>query len=499
MSQILKINSAGGTQVEPGNPHEESPSGDSSAGAEYLQAPNSSAPTTTNKQTNTITDKTTDTTNKAVGDLAALFEDAARIRTTGESASEGSLRLTTGAEESDSSEDGNVTVLVGPSAANKDVEDEAGKGLAKKKKLSGAQRKKLRKMRLTAEKVAPQETPKGASEPTPVPTGKRIRSPQEESAEAATKKRKSFLTSGKTKSSNLKPNEVSKQNSGGSKKEGRSLTTKSDNLPSTSGKGDLSKVRPSLKRKATVESGKKPPSYAKVAKKQQREELCFGVIDSKNATGKIPEEHRPAIEELVNTKIMEHVLDKGDECDEIQILSCSYARGILMLQLASNKCVSTLARLVKDVPTPWEGGKLDLVRKRDIPELTKASFFLKGWGSKLPPRKVLDVLGNQNKGLQTGKWEIFHREENQGGTLFVVGIDNESLEKLKEMKGRAFFVSTAVYIKIGKVPIGRTAGKDDAAKEGATKEGSEAAAAPQQAEEEAGDTITSSQEDRLLA
>lgn len=58
--------------------------------------------------------------------------------------------------------------------------------------------------------------------------------------------------------------------------------------------------------------------------------------------------------------------------------------------------------------------------------------------------------------LTIKKLNIFQCEECQDGTLFVVGVDRDCMARLTKTEGRLFIVSKALYIKVGKTPIGKT-------------------------------------------
>lgn len=168
-----------------------------------------------------------------------------------------------------------------------------------------------------------------------------------------------------------------------------------------------------------------------------------------------------------------------------------------MMRLTSGACAATLTELVEKINSPWDGAKLKLVEKKNIPKLTKATFYVKGWGCKFTSKRILDIIGNQNKGLEVDKWEIFHREEDQNGTLFVVGIDRLSLATLAKSKGMAFFVSKAIFFKMGKSLIGGGS-ETGTTVEAAAPSGQRPEDASVPDSREAGPSITNSQEDRLL-
>ncbi|XP_059226979.1 uncharacterized protein LOC131998552 [Stomoxys calcitrans] len=194
-----------------------------------------------------------------------------------------------------------------------------------------------------------------------------------------------------------------------------------------------------------AENGKEPPSYARVARKHNRDELTYVVINIGCASGRFPPDHRSQVEDQVNDRIFEHVWNSV-ESPPIQMMSCEFRGDIFTLRFASAECIDTVKQLVRGIHAPWEGAKLDQMRKMDS---------IKGWGSKFATERMLGFLGKQNEGLVAEKWEVFHREEKEEGTLFVVGIDQVSVTSLAKTKGMMHYGSKAFLFKIGKTRICR--------------------------------------------
>ncbi|XP_061400026.1 uncharacterized protein LOC133335742 [Musca vetustissima] len=103
--------------------------------------------------------------------------------------------------------------------------------------------------------------------------------------------------------------------------------------------------------------------------------------------------------------------------------------------------------------------KLKLVRKKDIPQLQKATVFVRG--SDIDKERMLEVFSLQNKTLHVMEWEVFHGEEKEDGTLLVLGLGRSSRASLAKLKGKAHYVSNALYYKIGKARIGDDEANDN--------------------------------------
>lgn len=120
-------------------------------------------------------------------------------------------------------------------------------------------------------------------------------------------------------------------------------------------------------------------------------------------------------------------------------MNCRLRGNITWIDFILYLKVEVLGKLVKGIPFPWEGTKLRLVRKEDVPGVIKATFFIQGWSSKFDWNTMLEVSGLQNKTLNVKTWEVSHWKDREHDTLLVIGLDNF-----------AVYASKAVFFKLGK-------------------------------------------------
>lgn len=66
--------------------------------------------------------------------------------------------------------------------------------------------------------------------------------------------------------------------------------------------------RPLRKRNLDGGEGKTPPSYANVARREYREDLCYAVIDTSSPTEKIPEAQRRVVGDAVKNATLGYVM-----------------------------------------------------------------------------------------------------------------------------------------------------------------------------------------------
>lgn len=371
---------------------------------------------------------------------------------------------------SNSSDEANDTVVANTETNNtvEEVSAEVAKLTVWTKKTSGAQRrnvaKRNRKLKPKVEIFINKNMQnvtevKDQSTPTSSEVAKRVRSPEEENIAESKKTKKG---SPSTRSAALSKSDLGQEGfnmeNSQPKTDGKVMDTgemAAATAESSLNVGSSNKRRQrSVKMKPGANTGtERPTSYAKVARRSVMDELCYAVIDLNNPSGKILAVQRQLLEEALFGCILKYVME-ADDASTIQINSHRFSTDVFMLQLASDSCIEILRNLVKDMPAPWEGAKLALVSKAEIPSLTKSSCFIKGQGGKLATEEIFKILGKQNKELNVGNWDTFHRKESPEGTLLIVGMDHKSMASLKKTKGKAFFIFQAVYFKVGKNTIG---------------------------------------------
>ncbi|XP_058982878.1 uncharacterized protein LOC131804283 [Musca domestica] len=211
------------------------------------------------------------------------------------------------------------------------------------------------------------------------------------------------------------------------------------------------------------------------------------LIDTNKGSGNLHKDHLEDLEEMVNNNNLDHIMESGDS---IRIASSGMKNNKIFFKLPAHANTAALKGIIEKIKPPWENGSLELVRWNEIPRLTKTTVYVRGFGSKFGKERMLEVFGMQNKTLDVKRWEVFHREQKEDGTLLVIGVDDLSMASLTKTKGMVFYVSNAVKFKNNKVRIG-----DEDTKCSSEEEKEDP---PSNTEQGVGDNITDSQEARLL-
>ena len=189
-----------------------------------------------------------------------------------------------------------------------EVSESIAKLTTKKKRLSGAQRRRMKRMHQMGEKGKTQDAPKELSEifSTSAEAVKRFRSPKEQNTvKQQPKKKKSSPPSSKTgkPGQTLYKGDFHQNQLKGVDKECPDTKKVSTAAESSvkAGKSEK-KSQATRKRKMAADKGNGPPSYAKVGRGHYKDEHCSAVIDS---SSKFPVDQHREVEDLVNNSIME--------------------------------------------------------------------------------------------------------------------------------------------------------------------------------------------------
>lgn len=121
------------------------------------------------------------------------------------------------------------------------------------------------------------------------------------------------------------------------------------------------------------------------------------------------------------------------------------AQGSFQVACADQASLEWLCRTASKIP-PKDGISFKAVKHSELPKLHKVSVWIPGPASHAD--KVLGRLQKQNPTLRTGLWKVQYRDIKPNGQLLVLGVDNSSLKVLKESEGRAYFELSRVTFRL---------------------------------------------------
>lgn len=95
--------------------------------------------------------------------------------------------------------------------------------------------------------------------------------------------------------------------------------------------------------------------------------------------------------------------------------------------------------------SPWEGAKLVVTNGKDVPKPVRALTWIPGPPEE--PEKVLKRLETQNPGLCTEAWKVVDIKVDPKGQRFIVIMEENSWNKIQELQGRLYLNLTRILFK----------------------------------------------------
>jgi hypothetical protein len=137
---------------------------------------------------------------------------------------------------------------------------------------------------------------------------------------------------------------------------------------------------------------------------------------------------------LLNAAIMAAVMSGEQPKSEGVIRST----GKLVVRCADQTTSDWLRRVA---PTwDWEGKRLEAIPVSELPKLARHRLFVPDLpGIETSVESVLTLLRGQNQGLLTERWSVFSSRRSGPGVLVNLGIDEESLQALRELNFRPYY------------------------------------------------------------
>uniref|UniRef100_A0A146LAN8 DUF4780 domain-containing protein n=1 Tax=Lygus hesperus TaxID=30085 RepID=A0A146LAN8_LYGHE len=138
--------------------------------------------------------------------------------------------------------------------------------------------------------------------------------------------------------------------------------------------------------------------------------------------------------ELVQYKILEAV---DNAAVAPQFFGAKFIAGVLWIHCANDVTKHWLVELVERLPALWEGARLMTVSSKDLPRRPKVLVWIPD------ARVTIDVvkarLSRQNAGLMTAEWHLMSRRRAANGQTFAFSIDQKSFDALTTLKFTAFW------------------------------------------------------------
>lgn len=131
-----------------------------------------------------------------------------------------------------------------------------------------------------------------------------------------------------------------------------------------------------------------------------------------------------------------------------QFKNSYFEKGVLFITCVNERARSWLMEVTPKLEL-WEGAVLKVGTAKDILKTTKVAVWVP---TKLlevkEPKQVLQLLKSQNSGLKTEDWRIINNQEDQKGTTLVMTIDETSMKVLNSMGLKLYLGLTQLSFKV---------------------------------------------------
>lgn len=139
------------------------------------------------------------------------------------------------------------------------------------------------------------------------------------------------------------------------------------------------------------------------------------------------------------------VWDIPADCEHLPTFESTTHRGSFIVVMATNEASRDWLLKVVPVLNVWKDVELFAQTGRVLPKLEKAVFWFPG-KKKLETATILKRLVKQNPCLSTTDWRVFSRHEESHGCRLLIGVDADSIDKLKELDNRPHWASLRAQV-----------------------------------------------------
>lgn len=201
----------------------------------------------------------------------------------------------------------------------------------------------------------------------------------------------------------------------------------------------VAQTQPSMAKKRPIPTGNTPQEAKPASKKKKldfkqavQKSLQVAVVFSDDPTRKITETEKAHIWR----QLVQHIdmMPQSSQMPGPRFDRSGLAQGVYRITCADQTSLEWLKATVLMID-PFEGHGFEVVGLSQLNRMKSVRVWVPG--EKSDPKTILSRLAKQNQGLDTSEWRLIHRQENDKGQLLVLGVSEESLEKLRLMRGKA--------------------------------------------------------------
>ncbi|XP_073996908.1 uncharacterized protein [Rhodnius prolixus] len=142
-----------------------------------------------------------------------------------------------------------------------------------------------------------------------------------------------------------------------------------------------------------------------------------------------------------------------------QFRGCFLSRGALIVNCDNELSRLWLERVVPELQV-GEGARLRVGLARNIMRVAKVAMWISGAHKNASPSVVLESLNVQNEGLETANWRVINRKVEPKGQILVFDLSEPTLSRLKRSNFEVFLGLDIVKLRVVSKPIDGAADND---------------------------------------
>lgn len=132
----------------------------------------------------------------------------------------------------------------------------------------------------------------------------------------------------------------------------------------------------------------------------------------------------------------------------VQFLRTTYSGGVLWMTCANEYTRNWLKETVPTLRDLWEGADLTVVESNSLPRRPRVLVLLPTVEGVSTEEAARQLLGRQNPDLRVGCWLLLNKKEGEGGVRLAYSIDEASFRTLRDNRFRAYFGLGSVVFRV---------------------------------------------------
>lgn len=167
----------------------------------------------------------------------------------------------------------------------------------------------------------------------------------------------------------------------------------------------------------------------------------MAVVHEKHPAEELTEEQAKTVER----RVVELIFSDTASGPPLQFMSTKFAQGILWIVCANDESKRWLTETIPGLGNLWEGASLRVVEAKDLPKRPKVMVWIPD--NEMEADTIKTALQRQNPGLKAKEWVTLNRKVTGSGQTLVFTVDPASYTRLEDLEFKAFWGLKRVIFK----------------------------------------------------